>query len=166
MSEDLFHLYAVCSRFPQGLADAVPLQRLQEGVYECRRGTDVFRIVVANELPSTENNALLHLLSALPDQVRYGESHYRQRSEETSTLLNELFEGYQREGLTMPYTMQDWRRDFILEHFHQLTPEERCKALRELPAEERLEGLSPKEIEAYLKRHKHDRSSPKRKRKP
>jgi hypothetical protein len=29
---------------------------------------------VAGELPKTENNALLHLLSAAPDQVRYGAS--------------------------------------------------------------------------------------------
>ena len=110
--------------------------------------------------------ALLHLLSASLDQVRYGASHYQQHSADTSTLINRLLEGYQREGVTMSYTMEDFRREYVLEHFQRLTPEERRKALKELPAEERLEGLSPKEIETYLKRHKQDRSSPKRKRKP
>lgn len=92
-------LYAVCSRFPHNLANTVPWRSLQEGVYECRRGTDAIRVVVAQELPRTESNSLLHLLSASPDQVGYGVAHYQQRSADTSTLLGRLFEGYQREGL-------------------------------------------------------------------
>jgi hypothetical protein len=42
-----FRLYAVCARFPHNLAQQVPWERLQEGVYRCRRGTDVIRVVVA-----------------------------------------------------------------------------------------------------------------------
>src|SRR5437660_1461127 len=46
LSEEEFRLYAVCSRYPQNLASAVALRRLQDGVYECRRGTDMIRVVV------------------------------------------------------------------------------------------------------------------------
>ncbi len=40
----------------------------------------------------------------------------------------------------MPYTMEDFRRDFTRDHLDLLTPEER------------LHGLSPEEIEDYLKK--------------
>jgi len=116
LPEEEFRLYAVCSRSPQKLAGAVELAPVQAGVYDCRRGSDVIRLIVAHELPKTENNSLLHLLSASPDQVRYGVEHYQQRSADTSTLLNQLFEGYEREGLAMPYTIQDFRRDYVKEH--------------------------------------------------
>ena len=52
------------------------------------------------------------------------------RSAQTSTLLDQLFAGYQVEGIAMPYTLDDFRRDYILEHFPELTPEQRRKALR------------------------------------
>ncbi len=69
LPEEEFRLYAVCSRSPQKLAGAVELAPVQAGVYDCRRGSDVIRLIVAHELPKTENNSLLHLLSASPDQV-------------------------------------------------------------------------------------------------
>jgi hypothetical protein len=115
------------------------------------RGTDLIRIIVAHELPKTKNNALLHLISASPDQVRYGVEHYQQHSADTSTLLGKLFEGYKREGLTMPYTMQDFRRDYVKEH------------LKDLTLEERLEGVSHDKIEKFLQQHKQKPSPPKRK---
>jgi Mg/Co/Ni transporter MgtE len=88
----------------------------------------------------------------------------------------------------MSYTMADFRRDYVLEHFKDLTPEERRQAFEALPAEERqkvveglsseerrkvieglsakerLEGLSPEEIEALLRDLKAGR--PSRPRKP
>ena len=111
----------------------------------------MIRIIVAHELPRTDNNAILHLLSASPEQVRYGVEHYEQHSPDTSSLLSQLFEGYKREGLAMPYTMQDFRRDYVKEHLKDLTFEELLqglpleKWLRDLPPEERLRGLSPEE---------------------
>jgi hypothetical protein len=171
LPEEDFRLYAVCSRYPQSLASAVTWRVVQPGVYECRRGTDLIHVVVAQELPQSENNALLHLLSASPDQVRYGVSHYQQRSADTSTLLGQLFEGYDREGLTVPYTMEDFRRDYVKEHLKDLTLEER---LQGLSPEERLEGLSPQQllellspddIEEFLKRRRQQAPPRKRKKK-
>jgi hypothetical protein len=68
--------------------------------------------------------------------------------------LQRLFEGYQREGLVMPYTMDDFRRDYVKEHFKDLTAEERQEALRGLTPAERLQGLPPEVIEEYLNKLK------------
>jgi hypothetical protein len=58
-----------------------------------------------------------------------------------------LFEGYQGEGINMPYTMDDFRKDFTKAHLKDLTPEERLEGLT---PEERLEGLTPEQIERFL----------------
>ena len=151
LPEAEFRLYAICSRFPQNLAAAGIWRPLQDGVYECHRGTDVIRVVVANDLPRTDNNAVLHLLSAAPDQIRFGATHYQRRSAVTSTLIDEILKGYQQEGLDMPYTLEDFRRDYVKKHLKDLTLEERLEGLS--PAE-RVQGLSPDEIEELLQRSK------------
>lgn len=104
----------------------------------------------------------MHLLSAAPEQVRYGATHYQQHSADTSTLLGQLFEGYAREGVAMPYTMEDFRRDYVKEHLKDLTLDERLEGLS---AEELLQRLSPDQIVKYLQRHKQVPKDPKRKKK-
>ena len=97
----------------------------------------------------------------------------------------QLFEGFQVEGLAMPFTMEDFERQFAREHFRRLTPEQRQEALRTLtpkarqellqglppeerlaglPAEARLAGLSEEQIRQYLERLSTER--PARPRKP
>jgi hypothetical protein len=83
----------------------------------------------------------LHLFSASPELVAFGQGAYRRRSEETSLLLRQLFERLREEDFVMAYTMEDFKRDYVKEHFAQLTPQERVEVLRSLPAEERLAGL-------------------------
>ena len=58
LPEGQFRLYAVSARFPQNLAQQVEFTEIQPGVYNCRWGTDVVRIVVLRQLPQSENNAL------------------------------------------------------------------------------------------------------------
>jgi hypothetical protein len=164
LAEGQFGLYAVAARYPHNLAGQVPWQRVQAGVYDCQWGTDTVRVIVAGELPREAHNAPLHLFSASPDLVAFGRSAYRRRSEETSLLLAQLFEKFRGEGLAMPYTMEDFKRDYIKEHFRQLTPQEREEVLRSLPPqereellrslppEERLAGLSAEQIRQYLDR--------------
>jgi hypothetical protein len=48
----------------------------------------------------------------------------------------------------MPYTMEDFRRDYVKEHVDRLTPEER---LAGLSAEEILRRLPPEAIESFMK---------------
>jgi hypothetical protein len=124
--EDQFRMYAVRARRQRDLFASVPPEYLPPGVYLCRRGTDAIRLVVAAELPQEERNALLHLFSAAPQQVQYGAEHHRLQSADPSTIINELFTKYRLEGLTMPYTTEDFRRDVAWEHVHELTP---CKGV-------------------------------------
>src|SRR5437588_4189408 len=162
LPEDRFRLYAVCARFPHNLSGQVPWQRQQAGVYDCWWGTDVVRVIVAGELPREARNAPLHLFSASPELVGFGSGAYRRRSEETSLLLGQLFERLRGEGFAMPYTMEDFKRQYVKEHFPQLTPQERRELLQSLPPQEqqelleslppqtRLAGLSEEEIRTYL----------------
>jgi len=180
LPEDQFNLYAVCGRLPRELAAMPGWTTVQNGVHECRRGTGLIRIIVLTQLPKTENNAILHLLSGSPDQVQYGTIHYKKHSEETSTLLDQVFEDYEREGLTMPYTMEDFKREYLEERIQEATVEQRLKGLspdqrleglspeqirQRLSLDQRLEGLSPEEIEAYLRKQKSKPATSKRKKK-
>jgi hypothetical protein len=159
LPEEEFRLYAVCSRYPSQLASLAGWQRVQDGVYECRRGSDVIRVLVLRQLPMEERNAPLHLLSASPQLVAYGAAHYRQPSADTSTLIYQLYEGFRKEGIVVPYTMQDFRRDFAKEHFKDLTPAERRELIGSLSPEER------EEIEKDLKRRREKAGPTKRRKK-
>jgi hypothetical protein len=129
LPEEAFRLYAVCARFPHNLPSLVPWQELQPGVFECRRGTDAIRVVVLRQLPQSEHNSLWHLFSAVPQLVESGRRHQRLRSTENSSLLRRLFEGYRQEGLAMPYTIEDFRRNYVKEHLEDLPPELRREDL-------------------------------------
>src|SRR6266542_3049856 len=158
LSEERFRLYAVCARFPHNLSGQVPWQEQRAGVYDCRWGLDVVRVLVAGQLPREARNAPLHLFSASPELIGFGSGAYRQRSRKTSRLLGQLFERLREEGFAMSYTMADFERDYIKEHFKKLTPEERREALesltpdeqqevlQSLPPERRLAGLSAEQI--------------------
>src|SRR6266540_17972 len=164
LPEDRFRLYAVAARFPHNLSGQVPWQQTQTGVYDCRWGLDVVRVVVAGELPRQPQNAPLHLFSASPELVNFGRGAYQQRSQETSGVLGWLFTRLRGEGMVMPYTMEDFKRDYVKEFFPKLTPEERREVLQSLPPEEqeevlralppeqRLAGLSEEQIRQYLDR--------------
>ena len=139
-----FQLYAVSTRWPEKLIkQGLGLQPVQTGVYDCDWALQQLRVLVLNQIPQREHNALWHLFSAAQAQVRYGAEHYQLQNRNMSTVLQQLFDQYQLEGvLAMPYTMKDFERDYTREHLHTLTPEER---LQGLDAEERLRGLDAKE---------------------
>jgi hypothetical protein len=175
LPEEHFRLYAVCARSPQGLPAQVPWQRRQAGVYDCAWGTDAVRVLVARELPQEARNAPLHLFSASTELVGYGRGAYQQHSERTSRLLRQLFETFQGEGLVMPFTWEDFERDYAKKHFPLLTteeqrevleslpPEKQREVLQALPIEERLAGLTAEQIREYLDRMPADRPAAARK---
>jgi hypothetical protein len=152
LPETEFRLFAVSVRFPQGLARQTTWTTVGPGVYEVRHFTGMVRVVVVHELPQQEHNALLHLFSARTDLLRYGSAHYRQRSEETSTLLLQLFERYRLEAPLMPDELELLTRETIDELLRNMPAEERLKGLpveerlKGLPVEERLKGLSKDEL--------------------
>src|SRR5579875_777717 len=141
LPESDYRLLAVCARYPHHLAQQAIWTRLREGVYEVQLLTLAIRIIVINQLPQAEHNALLHLFSAREELLRYGREHYRPRSAETSTLLYELFRTYS-EDPDMSDKLKEFVRQSIDNLLASLPPEERLKGL---PPEERLKGLPPEE---------------------
>ncbi len=139
LPENHFRLFAVSVRYPQKLAQQMTLTPLAPGVYEASHFTGRLRIVVVHQLPRAEHNAMLHLFSAQADLVEYGTEHYQSRSGETTSLLRQLYERHRREGMPMPYTMEDLVRETI-DELVKTHPDE---IARKLPPEKRLEGLTP-----------------------
>lgn len=156
---------AVCARYPHNLAGQVTLEELKPGVYQCRWGTRLIRMIVLRRVPLEAHNALWLLFSGVPERIAFAAQHYRQRSPEASAMLDLLFEGYQREGMVMPYTVEDFRRDYLKEHLSQLSAKERLAGLsaeeivKFLPPEEILRRLPREAIESFLRR-RHNGSAP------
>ena len=169
------------TRRPAKLELEASLTQVEEGVYEARWGSRPVRIIVLSRIPRTERNAVWQLFSGIRENVLYGAAHYHWRSNDLSTVRNQLFQSYDMEGLDMPYTVEDYKRELEdskrklreqvkeevkeevrkevrKEILAELTIEEMLRALpheellKTLPTEERLKGLSKKEIEAYLKK--------------
>lgn len=143
-------------------------------------GTDRIRVLVLSEVPATERNAIWNLFSGEVTRIQAAAQQFRRRKSEFSTILNQLFENYQQEGIPMPYTVEDFMREVTLEHLDLLPADERLRGLssderlrglssderlrglssderlRGLSSDERLKGLSPEEIESYLRRRRSD----------
>jgi hypothetical protein len=151
-----FRLYAVSTRYPQKLATLVELKPIQPGVYEVTWGSRPVRILVLGEMPEGEHNTMWNLFSAVHEKVAVGASRYRNEVTEMSTIINQLFEHYQLEGLTMPYTMEDFRRDVAREYIDLLTDDEILQRfstdelLQRFSASEVLQRLPLEDIRAYL----------------
>jgi hypothetical protein len=147
LPDEHFRLFAVCVRYPRELAGQITLAQVSEGVYEVPHYTGVIRIVVVHQLPQQEQNAMLHLFSAKDDLIRYGAEHHRVRSEETSSLLTQLFERYREEGLAMPDALQEFTRQTIDNLLKELPAR---KLVERLTPQERVEGLSVSDYLATL----------------
>ena len=65
-----------------------------------------------------------------------------------STVINQLLEKYSLEGIAMPYTMEQFQKDYIKAHIGVLDPEE---VLSKFKAEERLKGLRAEEVLSKFK---------------
>jgi hypothetical protein len=90
---------------------------------------------------------LLHLVSAAQEQVQYGVEHYRTHSADISTIVNDLFKEHTVEGLDMPYTIEDYKRERAQGLWP--SPEARkavAKLLKQFTTEELLEGRPLDEI--------------------
>ncbi len=126
------------------------------GVYEIQHFTGTLRVIVVHELRYEEHNALLHLFSAGVDGRLYGAAHYRPRSDETSTVLLQLFHRYQLEPTLMPDALQEFARETIEQLLRELPAEQLLKGvppkkrLEGLSADQRLEGLSLDDLLAAL----------------
>ena len=79
--------------------------------------------------------------------MKFALENYQWQMDDGSTVINQLLERYAQEGIDMPYTMEQFRKEYVKAHLGDLDPEEvlsrfsledRLKGLR---AEDRLKGL-------------------------
>ncbi len=175
--EEQFQLYGITARYPKKLfSQLLELTKVQDGVYDIRRGSDNIRLIVLNEIPHARHNAIWHLFSGIPGEVEFAARQYRGKTQEISTVLNNLFDNYNMEGIPVSYTMQDFQRDYVKNHLEVLTPDDRLRGLspdevlnrfspddrlrgispddriKGLSLSDRLKGISFEDIQQYLKR--------------
>lgn len=143
-----FGLYAVCARFPAGLARQVALTAVRTGVYRLPVLSQSITIVVLNEVELAERNALWELFSLDRARVADGVRRYRWRQSNYNTLFRLILAEPCTEDLAMSYTnMADLERDIIRQLLDNVPTEELLRRvsaedrLKGLPAEERLKGL-------------------------
>ena len=153
-------LYAVSTRYPVKLLSGVSTKKVVRGVYESQILSRKIRIIVLSRLPLAQRNAVLAFFSFDSESVRFALENYKWHMNDGSTVINQLLEKYSLEGIAMPYTMEQFQKDYIKAHIGVLDPEEvlsKFKAeerLKGLKAEERLKGLKAEEIEFYLEKLK------------
>ena len=140
LPEESFRLYAICTREPMKLAGQTEMRRVSEGVYEVLWGSKSIRIIVLSQIPKLPRNAVWQLFSNIPERVHFGAVNYHWRSSKHSSIVNDLYQHYQAEVPTMPYTWDDY--------YFEKALEQKDKLLAVLPAEERLKGLP---VEARLR---------------
>lgn len=145
-----YRLFAVCARYPLNLGQQATFLPRQEGVYEVNSLGLPIRIIVANQLPPVENNAMLHLFSTREDLLRYGRGHYRPHSPETSSVLYQLFTTPEETSMA-DKRLVEFARQTVQEILTKMPPEELLATLppearlRGMPVEERLKGLPVEE---------------------
>lgn len=154
-----FQLYAVSTRYPNNLLnDKIEFQKIQPGVFDLKWGSRTIRLIVLTQIELSERNAFWLLFSGKAQEFIYADQHYHWHYPSERAVLNQLYELYKYEGVVMPYTMEDFNRDFTEAHLHLLPPEKRLKGLptetilRQFSLEDRLKGLSVEEIRAYLEK--------------
>ncbi|MFM7561092.1 hypothetical protein [Cylindrospermopsis raciborskii] len=97
------------------------------------------RLIVLSKIPKSVNNELWRLFSGRAEVVEEAISHYQEnyRKSEYSILMQQLYEFYIKEKLPMTYTLEQFKRDFVISH------------LRDVPIEEVFKQYSPEEIKRY-----------------
>ena len=86
------------------------------------------------------------------EKVRFALNHYQWQMEDGSTVINQLLDKYSLEGIDMPYTMEQFRKEYVKAHLGELDPEEVLSRfapedrLKGLEPEDRLKGLEPEDV--------------------
>jgi hypothetical protein len=119
-------------------------------------------------MPEAEQNLVWNLFSSDRERVATAFQRLGPRSASWSSLLNDLLGNYGLEGMAMPYTMEDYKRDSARELLKGLTPEQLLQALtpeqllKGLPPEQLLSLLPFAEVEKYVNKHKgaQDKNTP------
>jgi len=184
LPQSKFQVFAVCTSYPQKLLGfekhfGQEIQKIKQGVYKITSpfiGSII--ILVLSRMAQQEQNALWQLFSGHGQGFKYGDVHYQWRVPMDKSLLNQLYQLYLKEEVKMPYTFEEFHRDYTMpfieslpfemrlkgiptqERLKGLAPDDRLKGLapddrlKGLAPDDRLKGLAPNEIEAYLRKLK------------
>ena len=121
---DDVRLYAVSTRNPAKLLSLAPAREASPGVLDISVLSRAIRILVLSRLPLEQRNAVIAFFSFDAEKVRFALNNYQWRQDDASTVINQLLEKYALEGIAMPYTMEQFRKEFIKAHLHELDPDE------------------------------------------
>ena len=142
-----FQLYAICTRLPEKLMKKEVLHPIRPGIYGVKWGSQQVRVIVLSRVLKEKKNSIWHLFGAVPGNVQYGAAHYQWHIPNISTVISQLYERYQLEGIKMAYTVEDYFRDLRKDVLESLTLEER---LQGVPPEDLVKGTSPKELLKWI----------------
>jgi hypothetical protein len=167
IATESIRLFGVTARFPTQFAQEVELRKVQDGVYDIISRLAPVRLIVIRDLPQTQANSGLELLSAAQKQLEFATANFRQKNPETSSFIQELIDSYREGGIVVPDPMEAYKREVrakwlaelsVQERLEGLSPEERLKGL---PPEERLKGLTKEEVDALLQKFREEQNDPK-----
>jgi len=158
LPESKFQVFAVCTKYPQKILGSEKnfgedVKKIKAGVYKIdSKLTGSLIILVLSQMALEEQNALWQLFSGNAEGFEYGDAHYDWQAPEDKSLLYQLYQKYLKEGVSMPYTYEDFHRDYTMPFIESLPTELRLKGippserLKGLPPSERLKGLPPSEV--------------------
>jgi hypothetical protein len=162
-----FRIFAASMHHPEllkrELADRnMTLQKVDEGAYDLHWAIDRVRILVMREMPEKEQNIVWNLFSNHQPLIANAFATLKKKYSNQSGLggwsaiLNTMLEHYGLEGMTMPYTMEQFEKDVEEQFLAKLTPEKLLakltpeKILAKLTPEQRLAGLAPEQVASSL----------------
>lgn len=144
-------LVMVSARHPQALARKLPFTKQGQGIYTLQYGLTSIRLLVTSRLRMVPQNAPLLAVSGQPQRIAYAASILSEETDIARGMLSRALKQYKLEGLEMPYTLEDAKRELIDFYISEATPEELVKRLspeqrlKGLPPEQRLKGLPPEQ---------------------
>jgi hypothetical protein len=149
-----FQLYLVATRYPQKRHRPSQFQEIQPGVYQINSYTRPIQIIILSKMPEHQRNALWQLFSGKGNGFSFGNKHYHWRIPKNRGLLNPLYKLYQQEDVIMPYTFEDFEREYLIEVSQTWSPKDLLEVLpidallKEIPIKQRLKEVP---IEERLK---------------
>jgi hypothetical protein len=156
LPNDQLQALAITAQYPAKLHNALKdnwQKTTHKGIYEMTWGTRLIKIIVCRRVEMVPRNALWLLFSGDEKRVAFAMRHFGLNNHDMSTILAKISETYKIEGLNMPYTIEDFRREILeeaIEKVKTLPKDEQKRVLAHLPPEIRLEGLDPKDRLAGL----------------
>jgi hypothetical protein len=145
LPEEDYKLYGLTTHEPTQLMGKLKWKGVSQGVYDIECVGMNVRLIVLSKIPKSANNELWRLFSAKAEVVEEAISHYQEiyLNSEHSVLMQQLYEFYLKEKLPMTYTLEQFKKDFVISHLREIPTEE---VLKQYSPEEVLKQYSPKEV--------------------